>query len=85
MAETTYHVPFPLPRSETKILGSFEESLPPVDWDRLDRLLILMGLVTVERLLRLAATPGIDIDIKFQVIDRLQTLIEFYKDPYGDR
>lgn len=81
MAETTYHVPFPVPMTETKILGSIEEDLPPFDWETVDRILTLMSYIILERILRLTSTPSIDIDIKFQLVERLQILIEEYKNP----
>lgn len=83
MADTTYHVPFPLPGTVTTILSREEyqgERVPEIDWSTVDRLITFMAFVVLDRTLR-AGSEAMDIDIRFQIIERLQTLINWYKDP----
>lgn len=88
MAETHYNIPFPAMMTETKLHPRSSEPKPEpepvIDWRRVDCLLMLMALSVLERHLRYDdASQAIDIDVKFQLIERVQILMEYFKAPPG--
>lgn len=91
MAETSYNVPFPVMMTETKYHGpaagmgrhSEPEPEPVIDWRRVDALLMLMALAILERHLKYddASVASIDVDVKFQLIERVKILMEYFRNP----
>ena len=86
MADTTIHHGV-----QTIIHGTSREPQPdftpppPPDWVTIDRLITLMAYAVLQRMLRNPTSNsigrGMDQDIRFQIIERLEMLIELFKQP----
>lgn len=77
MADTEYHVP------PSTLFDEDPTKDDGVDWEQIDRLIILMSLALTERFIRKRRTSfdSRDPDIKIRVLDRMKELIEDYKQP----
>lgn len=76
MADTEQHYS-PIPT----VLDEVPEA--PKDWKMIDRLIILMSLAVTQRFLR--RSKKMDPEMKIRILDRLEELIEEYKQPHKPR
>lgn len=75
MAETVQH---PKPQAADRIMEDDEQETP-VNWTMVDRLIILMSLAVTRRFLR--KTRRMPLLIRAEILERIDVLIERYKDP----
>lgn len=78
MTETVNHTP---PEPVPEVFSEEEDPMfdSHVNWGIGDRLLILMSLVVTKRLL--AFTPKVPVRIKLRMMERIDHLIERYRQP----
>lgn len=93
MADTTYHhgVQTVVIGPAQGVRHAEADFTPPPepDWITIDRLITLMAYVVLDRMLRNPPDNGamgtgvndMDRDIRFQIVERLQLLIELFKQP----
>ena len=81
MADTVYHLPFPMIQTETRQIPNQEvfHEEDEIKWDEIDHHLILMSLCIAERILRKNKTR-VEVETKVQMRRRLKLLIREFRD-----
>jgi hypothetical protein len=89
MAETRYDVPFPTvmtktvyhrPVSETQVVDGKEvPEFNEPNWEQVDKLIVVMALVVLNREMRLDFSDSMDPGMRVVILERIKVLIDYFK------